>query len=128
MKKRNQQLSIDKEMAMAGQTSPLDLIKIMGGKARPAGKGKAKQPDSMLAIYKDRFTYTFIMNDEVASIHYDHRRGEIFFKGHNIKHLDLNQAQIGALQALRWLLEEDEQGRDFLAEYLATLERVFADK
>ncbi|MBT3181333.1 MAG: hypothetical protein HN337_02355 [Deltaproteobacteria bacterium] len=128
MKRKMDKLSIDQEMAMAGQTSPLDLIKLMGGKTRPVGQGKSKQPDSMLAIYKDRFTYTFIMNDEVASIHYDHRRGEIFFKGHNIKHLDLNHAQVGALEALRWLLEEDEQGRDFLAEYLATLERVFADK
>lgn len=125
-KKRNIELA--KEAAKSGRTAPLDLIRLMGGNARKVKGKRFKAPDSMLAVYKNRATYTFIMNDEVASVHFDVTRGEIFFKGHNIKNLELTNEQKEALVMLQWILEEDEEGKQLLPSYLATLERVIADK
>lgn len=100
----------------------------MGGVSKRAGKIKKGAPDSVIAIYKNRLTYTFIMENEVASIHYDRSRGEIFFRGHNIAHMELGSRERKALIALIGVLEEDEQGREFKDSYSATLDRVLADK
>ena len=127
MKKQLEEFSIDSELAAAGQTSPLDLERLMGGKAHPVGKDKQRHPDSMLAVYKNRLTYTFIMDNEVASIHYDRSKGEIFYKGHNVKNIALKESQRKALLSLKMLLEEDEEGREFIEDYGATLERSLAD-
>ncbi|MFA4875767.1 MAG: hypothetical protein WC956_01035 [bacterium] len=108
--------------------SPLDLIRMMGGKARRVGEGVKGAPDSMLAVYKDRLTYTFIMDDEVASIHFDRAKNEIFFRGHNIAHMELTEKQREALMALEEVLKADEQGKEFLSAYSATLGRCLADK
>lgn len=128
MKKTQENLEVAKEDASAGHTSPLDLIRLMGGRAHRVGGGRERSPDSMLAVYKNRLTYTFILDDEVASIHYDHQKGEIFFRGHNIKHLELNGEQKRALFSLQEILGADSEGKEFLSDYLATLERSLADK
>jgi hypothetical protein len=116
------------EAARSGVTAPLDLIRLMGGKSKKVEGKTLRAPDSMLAVYKNRFTYTFIMNDEVASIHFDDSRNEIFFKGHNIRNLELTEAQKNVLETLHFVLEEDNEGKKFLSSYFATLERVLADK
>ncbi len=108
--------------------SPIELIRMMEGKSRRVEGGEKSSADSMLAVYKDRLTYTFILDDEVASIHFDRSRGEIFFSGHNIAHMELNTKQRGALLALTGILEADEQGKEFLSAYCATLDRYLADK
>jgi hypothetical protein len=82
----------------------------------------------MLASYGDRVTYTFIIDDEVASIHFDRTRGEIFFRGHNIRHLELAASQVEALLRLEEVLKADEKARDLFPEYSATLARCLADK
>ena len=42
--------------------SSVDLLKLMGGgKAQAVRAPQAKGHDSMLAVYKDRLTYTFIL-------------------------------------------------------------------
>ncbi|MFH1873971.1 MAG: hypothetical protein ABH859_02155 [Pseudomonadota bacterium] len=89
-------------------------------------KGKVAT-DSMLAAYQNRFTYTFIMNDEVASIHFDRLRGEIFYKGHNINNLKLTPAQIQALKDLKQILAKEEKGKPFFSDYDATLAKCLAD-
>ncbi len=110
-----------------GEMSPLELIKYKGVAHRvktPLGRAA----DSMLAVYKGRLTYTFILRKEVASIHFDRDRQEIFFRGHNIKNMELSHEQMKALENLKGILAEDEQGRDFLIGYGATLDMVLADK
>jgi len=106
--------------------SPLDLWKLMGGKAKRVTEGKPS-PDSLLAVYKQRFTYTFIMGREVASIHFDRAKKEIFFKGHNIRNLKLDEDQIKALKEFKKVLRVDSRGGPFLADYDATLGLVLAD-
>lgn len=101
---------------------------IQAARARKTGvKGKAAV-DSMLAVYKDRFTYTFILDREVASIHFDRMRGEIFFKGHNIRNIELTNRQWQALEDLKAFLSHDDKGRQFLSDFSATLDRCLADK
>jgi hypothetical protein len=108
--------------------SPLDLLKLKGGASRRLREGGRPPPDSMLAILPDRATYTFILEDEVASIHFDRRRGEIFFRGHNIRHLELTQAQKEALGHVEEVLKGGEKGRELFPDYAATLARCLADK
>jgi len=108
--------------------SSLDLIRMMGGRSRPAGRGPQRAPDSVIAVFKDRVTYTFIMDEEVASIHFDRKRGEIFFKGHNIRNMHLSQKQIKALNVMREVLEADREGRELYPAYSATLDRLLTDK
>jgi len=96
--------------------------------ARKVGVKGLAATDSMLAVSKDCLTYTFILDREVASIHFDRIRGEIFFKGHNIKNMELTPSQLGTLRELKVVLAQDESARPFLSDYGATLDRCLADK
>jgi len=108
--------------------SSSDLVRMMGGRSRPAGRGRQRGSDSVIAIYKERVTYTFVMGEEVASIHFDSSRGEIFFRGHNIRNMQLNEKQLAALEAMKGVLAADQQGKEDLSAYAATLARLIADK
>jgi len=100
---------------------------IGAAKAKKVRKGE-RAVDSMIAVYKERITYTFILDDEVASIHFDRLRGEIFFKGHNIKNIELTESQVQALKDLGSVLSAEKEGQPFLSDYEATLGRYLADK
>jgi hypothetical protein len=109
--------------------SPIDLWRLMGGKSHKVGESGQMPPvDSMLAIHEGRATYTFILDDEVASIHFDLQRGEIFFKGHNIAHLDLTSSQKEALIRMKAVLAGDPKAQKLYSAYCATLDRCLADK
>ncbi|MFH1830209.1 MAG: hypothetical protein ABH871_05485 [Pseudomonadota bacterium] len=127
MREKKERLTVA-ENAGSTQHSAPDLIRLMRGVSRHAGQLKKAAPDSVIAIYKDRLTYTFIMNEEVASIHFDRSKGEIFFRGHNISHMDLGAQERKSLISLIGVLEEVEGGTEFLSAYSATLDRVLADK
>lgn len=95
----------------------------------PQDKRPMRMPtDSRLAVFRDRVTYTFIIDGEVASIHFDRRRGEIFYKGHNIANMELAEAQRRLLKGFIGVLMADPQGEPFMVEYTATLNRLLADK
>ena len=66
-----------------------------------------------LFIDKQRFTYTFLHEGEMASLHYDARRSEIFYKGHNIRNLNLTKLQINMFGKMTELL--CNAGADVLA-------------
>ena len=105
----------------------LEILMSQGGRARKVRTPAGKAVDSMLAVYQDRITFTFVMEAEVASIHFDAGRHQIFFKGHNIENLPLDGNHLKALWRLKDVLKEDEEGRQFLEEYHATLVRRLAD-
>jgi len=96
--------------------------------AMPKAKPASMPVDTRLAVFKDRLTYTFILDSEVASIHFDRNRGEIFYKGHNIINLELSENQKKVLKSFLMVLEGDAKGKEFLNAYSATLERSLADK
>ncbi len=116
-----------KEQMDEKSLSPLEQIKRTGGVAHPVRQAVDRPVDSMLAVYHDRLTYTFIMNQEVASIHFDRNRKEIFFKGHNIVNMELSMDQMKALKGLQGILAEDEQGKLLFNDYVATLGHLLAD-
>lgn len=100
---------------------------IIGGVARRVPDKAGKAADSMLAVYKHRFTYTFIYADEVASIHFDQARKEIFFRGRNIKHLDLSEDHLQAFWDLAEVLAGDREGLELLNDYRTTLAHALSD-
>lgn len=70
-----------------------------------------------------RFTYTFLLDAEAASIHFDSERHEIFYKGHNIRNMTLSDAQIKVLKEAVPLLAQ--QGQIALSEhYRACLSKI----
>ena len=86
-----------------------------------------RSPTKALAVSNDRFTYTLIFNNDVISIHYDRLRSEIFFKGHNLRYLRINDDTKKALIDVMSVLYEDEEGRSFARGYKATLDRLLTD-
>lgn len=115
------------EPSQGGHLSPLELIRLHGGRAHKVRGMAARGADSMIAVYKDRFTYTFVMKNEVASIHFDRKRNKIFFSGHNIRNMDLTSDQKGELFKVVDVLESDEEGRELKEVYQATLGSQLAD-
>jgi hypothetical protein len=89
---------------------------------------KGLPADSQLISFGDRFTFTFAQGREVGSIHFDRGRGEIFYKGHNIRNLDLEEWQMQVLEGLRNTLVHDEQGKMFAADYARTLDKITLEK
>ena len=124
---------IDKKQVEANKTdkeshvSPLDLMKLHGGKAHKVRGMAGRSVDSMIAVYKDRFTYTFISNREVASIHFDKKRNKIFYSGHNINNMHLTIAQHAELHNIINVLENDNEAKKFKDAYQATLGHLLTD-
>ncbi len=87
-----------------------------------------KPPVSQLVIFEDRMTYTFAIGKEVGSIHFDRMRREIFYKGHNVRNMDLEEWQWQLLDQLRQVLAVNENGKPFLETYNRTLDKVLLEK
>lgn len=109
-------------------TTPLDRLRSMSAVARKVRPRGSKAVDAMLAVYKGRLTYTFIAGHEVASIHFDQTRGEIFYKGHNVRTMPMGDEVRGYLWELAEILAHDEEGAEYSPDYSATLRKVLADK
>lgn len=109
-------------------TTPLDRLRSMSTVARKVHPKRQKAVDAMLAVYSGRLTYTFIAGHEVASIHFDQKRGEIFYKGHNVRSMPMGDEVRGYLWELAEILAHDEEGMAYSSEYSATLRKVLTDK
>ena len=92
------------------------------------GSRKGLPEDSHLVSFGDRFTFTFAYGHEVGSIHFDRARGEIFYKGHNIRNMELEDWQMKIFENLRKNLSADEQGRRFAEDYGRVLDKVILEK
>lgn len=57
--------------------------------------------DGKLFHAGDKITYTFIDEREVISIHFDKRRGCIYYNGHSLTNLELTPQKISHLEQLR---------------------------
>lgn len=114
--------------AEASTTTPLERLRSMSTVARKVHPRRQKAVDAMLAVYSGRLTYTFIAGHEVASIHFDKGRGEIFYKGHNVRTLPMGDEVRGYLWELAEILAHDEEGMEYSADYSATLRKTLDDK
>lgn len=73
-------------------------------------------------------TYTFAYDSEVGSIHFDRSRGEIFYKGHNIRNMDIENWQIQVLEQLRQVLSRQLEGKRFVMAYGKALDKALQEK
>jgi hypothetical protein len=83
---------------------------------------------SQLVSFGERITYTFAHGKEVGSIHFDRGRGEIFFKGHNIRNMEVEEWQWQMMEQLRKILTADDRGRPFAAPYGKILDKIVLEK
>jgi hypothetical protein len=113
---------------------------LRGHKAQEkAGMGQTKNPhmgpihgkmealgfrEGKLFSSPERVTLTFFMGDQVASIHFDLVRREIFFKGHNVKNMTLTQEQWVALRNFSQLIRHEDCPPQIVAAYEECLGQV----
>ncbi len=114
----------DYEMGTAGKAS------LPTGVTSPADAGEAKSLDyfreARLFLGKDRATLTFYVDQEVASIHYDTNRDEIFYRGHNVKNMTMTQEQWQSLQKFAEYLADDPRAELLLQSYRTCLEHLMS--
>lgn len=97
------------------------------------GAAEGKKPQgvpkgSQLVSFGERITYTFAYGKEVGSIHFDRGRGEIFYKGHNIRNMDIEEWQMQMMEQLRKILNGDENGKEFASSYGRALDKIVVEK
>src|SRR5262249_47901257 len=80
--------------------------------------------EARLFLGKDRATLTFYVDQEVASIHYDAQRDEIFYRGHNVKNMTMSPEQWQSLRKFGEYLEQDPRAASLLVSYKRCLEHV----
>lgn len=85
-------------------------------------------PENQLVSFGERITYTFAYGRDVGSVHFDRGRGEIFYKGHNVRNMDLEEWQMQVLEGLRKILATQEQGHRFAESYGKTLDKIVLEK
>lgn len=100
------------------------LSKSHPGPATPADLLSGTQ----LISFGDRITYVFSHGKEVGSVHFDRGRGEIFYKGHNIRNMELEDWQLEIVSDLKPILSADPQGKHFSNAYGKTLEKILLEK
>ena len=84
--------------------------------------------ERQLVSFGERVTYTFVAGKEVGSIHFDRRRGEIFYKGHNVCNMEPEEWQYQEMEKLRQILSADEACREFAPSYGKTLDKIIMEK
>lgn len=83
---------------------------------------------NQLMSFGEKVTYTFLHNKEAGSIHFDRSRREIYYKGHNLKNMDLRPEHLKMLEQMRRLLRSDPNGKNFADEYDRTLDKILPAK
>ncbi len=91
--------------------------------ARYWARHKRVPQDSHLVSFGDKVTYTFAMGNDVASIHYDQHRGEVFYKGHKVETSRLDAWMIDLLKHFKTILAESEYAEKFLKGYSELLNK-----
>jgi len=117
-------LTLEKQAEKVPHAMPADAA----ANAVESDAWKGLPADSQLISFGDRFTFTFAQGREVGSIHFDRGRGEIFYKGHNIRNMDLEEWQMQILEGLRKTLEQDAQGKAFAEDYARSLDKMTMEK
>ena len=83
--------------------------------------------EARLFLGKDRATLTFYVDQEVASIHYDLIRDEIFYRGHNVKNMTMSQTQWESLRKFAEYLGDDPRADRLRDAYKSCLEHLMTD-
>lgn len=81
--------------------------------------------EARLFTTSERATLTFYLGTEVASIHFDKNRMEIFYKGHNVKNMTLNSDQWLALKNFSTFMTREKVNPAMVQAYDEALSQVF---
>lgn len=92
-----------------------------------AGSDPAAFREAKLFLGKDRATLTFFLEEEVASIHYDMLRDEVFYRGHNIKNMTMDPRLWLALEKFGDFLDDDPRSAGLRRAYRRCLEHLRTD-
>lgn len=85
--------------------------------------------DDKLFFSRHRMTYTFISEDrELISLHYDALRHTLFYKGHDIRNLELNDVQLKHIEQFRTAILKDDQARDLVIQFDETLHHYLRER
>ena len=84
--------------------------------------------DTQWVTFGHRVTFTFVMGEDVGSVHFDRSRQEIFFKGHNIRNMDLEVWQWQVLEKMRDVLKSHPKLRNFTNPYSRLLDKIAQEK
>lgn len=82
---------------------------------------------NQLVAFHGRLTYVFTHEQEVGSIHFDEMKGEIFYKGHNIRHMHLEPWQWESLEALRQELMGHSKYHRYAIPYGEALDKIILE-
>lgn len=93
-----------------------------GGEAAPLDLNYFRE--ARLFLGKDRATLTFYVEQEVASIHYDMIRDEVFYRGHNVKNMTMSQEKWDLLQKFSQYLDHDPRAESLVRSYRTCLEHL----
>lgn len=100
--------------------------------ASPWGRYWARQKrtpqDSHLISFGERVTYTFVLGNDVASLHYDQGRGKLFYKGHRITRENMEPWLVKLLQHFKAVLAESEYAERFSEGYNQLLGKLMEKK
>ncbi len=84
--------------------------------------------DKQWVTFGGRVTFTFAFGNEVGSVHFDRSRGEIFFKGHNIRNMELEPWHWQVLEKMRDILKSHAKLRNFINPYDRLLDKIALEK
>jgi hypothetical protein len=115
---KKEDLEIKNSSALAG-SSQGDT----GSSSDPA----AAFQEAKLFLGKDRATLTFFLEQEVASIHYDMIRDEIFYRGHNVKNMTMDPKLWLSLERFGDYLAGDPRALGLSKAYRRCLEHLRTD-
>lgn len=85
--------------------------------ARYWARQRRMPQDSHLVSFGKRVTYTFAVGHDVASVHYDAGRGELFYKGHRITPQNMEPWLVELLKHFKDVLATSEYSDKFLTSY-----------
>lgn len=112
----------------------------IGGEAKGEPRPYVSQPamgsffkkrgvyDNKLFCSMDKVTYTVVDENEVVSLHFDNTRQAIFYKGHNLENLKMEDIQVQHLEEFREAIERNPKTRSFAESYTNLLHNFLKRK
>lgn len=92
--------------------------------ARYWARQRRTPQDSHLVSFGQRVTYTFAVGHDVASVHFDMERGELFYKGHRITAQNMEPWLVELLNHFKEVLSASEYADKFLESYSLEMDKM----
>jgi hypothetical protein len=120
--KMDEKFNLSRESGKTSEKKPLEAQPEINRKTKTLGWEKFRE--ARLFATPDRATLTFYQGSQVASIHFDKKRQEIFFRGHNVKNMTLTEEQWMALRQFTQYLKDHQVDREMIRSYEQCLEQI----